>query len=146
MLIYPKKNSTMFFLDYWHWHYYQSPWWKASNLHVTWIIVISSMLMITLVQNQSLFPKNKSCINYSALDPLLFEKLHNIKLSCSVFRVTTFFQFDTMKVGLSILLHYAHSFNKNLKTLYSKIVTVTFLIVKCIMTDNTSCLTLLYLN
>ena len=67
-------------------------------------------------------PKNKSQINYSAMEPVLFEKLHDIKLSCSAFRVTTFFQFDSTKVALSIHLQYAHNFNENLETLYSKIV------------------------
>ena len=46
-------------------------------------------------------PENKSHINYSAMEPVLFEKLHNIKLSHSVFRVTTFFQFDSTKVCLA---------------------------------------------
>ena len=62
-------------------------------------------------------------MNYSSMEPVLFEKLHNIKLSQSVFTVTTFFQFDSMKAALSILLHYAHDFNENLKILYSKLVT-----------------------
>ena len=34
-----------------------------------------------------------------------------------------FFQFDSTKAALNILLHYAHDFNENLKTLYSKLVT-----------------------
>ena len=41
-----------------------------------------------------------TCMNNSALEPVLFEKLHNIKLSCSVFRVTTFFQFESTKAAL----------------------------------------------
>ena len=32
-------------------------------------------------------PENKSHINYSAMEPVVFEKLHDIKLSCTVFRV-----------------------------------------------------------
>ena len=40
-----------------------------------------------------------------------------------MFRVTTLFQFDTTKAALSILLHYAHDFDENQKTLYSKLVT-----------------------
>ena len=32
-------------------------------------------------------------MNYSTLEPVLFEKLHNIKLSHEVFKVATFFQF-----------------------------------------------------
>ena len=68
------------------------------------------------------FPENKSHINCSAMEPVLFEKLHAIKLSHSVFRVNTFFQFDSTKVSLSILLQYMHDFNKNLKSLYSELV------------------------
>ena len=64
-------------------------------------------------------PKNQSCMNYSSLQPVLFEKLNNIKLS----RVTTFFQFDSTTAALSILLHCTHDFDKNLKMLYSKLVT-----------------------
>ena len=44
-------------------------------------------------------------------------------MSQSVFQVTTFLQFDSTKAALSILLHYAHDFDENLKTLYSKLVT-----------------------
>ena len=36
-------------------------------------------------------PEGPACMNKSALEPVLFEKLHNIKLSHSVFRVTTVF-------------------------------------------------------
>ena len=67
--------------------------------------------------------KNQFHMNYSALEPVLFEKLCNIKLSQSVFRVITFFQFESKKAALEILLHFAHAFNKNLETLYSKLVT-----------------------
>ena len=67
--------------------------------------------------------ENQSCMNYSSLKPVLFEKLHNIKLSQSVFQVTTFFQFISTKAAQRILLHYAQDFNKTLKTLYSKLVT-----------------------
>ena len=56
------------------------------------------------------------------MEPVLLGKLHNIKLSCSVFRVTTF-QFNSKKVALSILFQYTHNFNENLQTLYSKSVT-----------------------
>ena len=56
-------------------------------------------------------------MNNSALEPVLFEKLHNIKLSCSVFRVTTFFQSEWTIAALEILLQYAHDFEENLKTL-----------------------------
>ena len=57
-----------------------------------------------------------TCMNYSALEPVLFEILHNIKLSQSVFRVYPFFQFISPKAVLDI-------FSKILKTLYSKLVT-----------------------
>ena len=56
-------------------------------------------------------------MNYSSMELVLFEKLHNIKLSCSVFRVTTFFQFDSTKTTLNTLFEYAHYLDENLKTL-----------------------------
>ena len=61
-------------------------------------------------------------MNYSALEPVQVEKLHNIKLSHSVFRVTSFLQFKSTKAALEILLQYMHDFNENLKALYSKLV------------------------
>ena len=61
-------------------------------------------------------------MNYLSVEPVLFEKLHNIKLSQSVFRVTTFFQFDSTKSTLNTLLKYIQDFDENLKTLYSKLV------------------------
>ena len=68
-------------------------------------------------------PEIPTHMNSSALEPVLFEKLCNIKLSCLVSRVTTFFQFESTKAALEILLQYAHDFKENLKTLYSKVVT-----------------------
>ena len=50
------------------------------------------------------------------MEPVLFEKLHSIKLSCSVSRVTTFFQFDPTKNELDTLLIYAQALDANLKT------------------------------
>ena len=73
--------------------------------------------------NQMSKSENQSCMNYSSLEPVLFEKLQNIKLSRSVFRVTTLFQFDSTKDALSFLLQYAHDFDENLKKLYSRLVT-----------------------
>ena len=67
-------------------------------------------------------PQNKSCINYSAMELVLPEKLHNIKLLHSVFKVTKFFQFNSTEVALNILLQYGHDFHENLETLYSKLV------------------------
>ena len=57
------------------------------------------------------------------MEPVLLEKLHYIKLSCSVFRVTTFFQFDSTKFALNTLLEFAQDLDENLKTFYSKLVT-----------------------
>ena len=68
-------------------------------------------------------PENVSCVNYSALEQVLYQKVNNVKLLCSVFRVTTFFQFKSTKASLEILLQYVHDFQDNLKTLYSKFVT-----------------------
>ena len=67
-------------------------------------------------------PKTPSHMNNSALELVLFEKLHNIKMSYSVFRVMTFFQFESTKAALEILLQYGNSFEENLETLYSKVV------------------------
>ena len=66
-------------------------------------------------------PENPSKKN-SALEPVLFYKLHNIRFSHSVFRVTTFFQFKSTKAALQILPKYVHDFEENLKTLYLKLV------------------------
>ena len=59
---------------------------------------------------------------YLSMEPVLFEKLHNIKLSCYVFRVTTFFQFDSTKNAVNTLLEYAQELDVNPKTLYSELV------------------------
>ena len=78
-------------------------------------------------------------MNNSALEPVLIEKLHTIKLSCSVFCVITFFQFKSTKAALEILVQYAYDFKKNLKTLYSKLVTYTDLdhksydVIQCVL-------------
>ena len=68
-------------------------------------------------------PRKQSHMYHSALEPVLFEELHNIKLSQSVFIVTTFFKLESTEAALEILLHYTFDFNENLKTLYSKWVT-----------------------
>ena len=60
--------------------------------------------------------------NKSSLEPVLFEKLHNIKLSCSVFWIATFFQFVSPKTALQILLQYAQDFENNLTTLYAQFI------------------------
>ena len=64
--------------------------------------------------------KNQAHMNYSSIEPILFEKLYNIKLSCSVFRVSAFFEFDSTKFALNTLLKYTQDLHENLKTLYSK--------------------------
>ena len=78
-------------------------------------------------------PKNPYHMNYPALEPILFEKLHNIKLSCSVLRVTRFFQFESTNTTLEILHQYMHDFNENLKTLHSKLVPIMILIINLMM-------------
>ena len=67
-------------------------------------------------------PKGPTCENTTSLTPVLFQKLHNIKLSHTVFRVTTFFLFTSTKTALQILLQYVHDFEAYLTTLYSKLV------------------------
>ena len=62
-------------------------------------------------------------MNYSSVEWVLFEKLHNIKLSRSVFRVTTFFQFNSTKSSLNLLLQYAQDLEEDIKTLYTELVT-----------------------
>ena len=68
-------------------------------------------------------PEGPTHMNNSTLEPVLFEKLHCIKLSHSMFRVTTFFQFASTKTALQVLPQYAHDFEENLTILYSKLVT-----------------------
>ena len=65
--------------------------------------------------------KDQSHVIYSSLEPVLFEKPNNIKLSQSVFHYPVL-PIQSTKAALSILFHYAHDFNENLKTLYSKLV------------------------
>ena len=67
-------------------------------------------------------PKGLTHENMSSLEPVLFEKLNNnIKLSLSVFWVTTFFQFASTKTALQILLQYVHNFEDILTTVCSKL-------------------------
>ena len=61
-------------------------------------------------------------MNYSSVETVLFEKLHNIKLSHSVFRVITFFQLESTKNALDTLLTYNQEVDANLKTVYSVLV------------------------
>ena len=56
------------------------------------------------------------------MEPVLFEKLHNIKLSHSIFRVTTFFQSDSTKNALNTLLEYTQDLDTKMKTLHSELV------------------------
>ena len=70
-------------------------------------------------------PEGPTHMNNSALEPVLFGKLHNIKLSHSAFRVTTFFQLESTKAAPEVLLLYMHDFKENLKTLHSKLGTCT---------------------
>ena len=72
---------------------------------------ISNTLNINSYITNKLTPK--FYIYYSSMEPVLFEKLHNIKLSHSVFRVTTFFQFDSTKPALNTLLKYAQDLDEN---------------------------------
>ena len=53
-------------------------------------------------------------MNYSSLEQVLFEKLHNIELSCSIFKVTTLFQFDPTKSTLNTLLEYIQELDENI--------------------------------
>ena len=57
------------------------------------------------------------------MEPVLFQKLCNIKLSRLVFRVATFFQFDSTKSSFNTLLEYVQDLDDNIKTLYAKLVT-----------------------
>ena len=90
---------------------------SPSNMNISELLDLNGHIKAKLMSK----PKNQSHMNYSALEPVLFEKLHNIKLSQSVFRVTTFFQFESTKAALEILLHYMHDFDKNLKNTILKI-------------------------
>ena len=92
---------------------------SSSNMNISNHLDLNGHIKAKLIPKS----KNQSFMNYSSLEPVLFEKLHNIKLSQSVIRVTMFFQFDSIKAALSILLHYTHDFDENMKILYSKLVT-----------------------
>ena len=59
-------------------------------------------------------PKGSTCMYNFALEPVLFEKLHDIMLSHSVFRVTIFFQFTSTETALKFFLQYRHDFKDNL--------------------------------
>ena len=67
-------------------------------------------------------PPPNSHMNHSPMEPVLFEKLYNIKLFCSVFKVTTFFQFDSTESTLDTLLLYAQELDVNMKTIHSELV------------------------
>ena len=88
-------------------------------------------------------PEGSTHINNSLLEPVLFEKLHNIKLSHSVLSVTTFFQLKSTKVALEILLQYMHDFKESLTILFSKLVTKNELdhksydVRQCVLTYST---------
>ena len=92
---------------------------SASNMNISNLLDLNGHIKAKQMSKS----QSQSHMNYSSLEPVLFEKLNNIKLSRLIFRVTTFFQFNSTKAALSILFHYAHDFNENLKTLYSKLVT-----------------------
>ena len=77
----------------------------------------------THITNKPITIKDQTHMNYLLMEKVLFEKLHNIKLLRSVFRVTTFCQFDSTKSTLNTLLKYAKELDENMKTLYLKLVT-----------------------
>ena len=87
-------------------------------------MIVTELLHLNghIKMNPMFEPKCPMHMNNSALEPVLFEKVHNIKLSHSVFRVATFFQFTSTKTALHILLQYTHDFKDNLTILYSKFV------------------------
>ena len=62
-------------------------------------------------------------MNYSSMELVLFEKLPDIKLSRSVFRITIFFKFGSTKSSLNILLQYAQGLEENIQTLHTRLVT-----------------------
>ena len=90
---------------------------SSSNMNLSNMLHVNDYISTKSIS----IPENKPGINYSAMEPVLFESLYNIKLLHSVVRVTTFFKFSSTKVALSIL-QYAHDFDENLQTLYSKVV------------------------
>ena len=90
-----------------------------SNMSISKLLSLNSNIKVKLMSKS----KNQPHMNYSALDPVLFEKLYNIKLSQSVVRVSTFFQFEATKAPLEDLIHYVHNCDENMKTLYSTLVT-----------------------
>ena len=85
-----------------------------STMNVSELLDINGHIKTKLMSK----PEGPTHMYNSTLEPVLFEKLHNIKLSHSVFKVTTFFQFKSTKAALEILLQHMHDFKENLKTLY----------------------------
>ena len=87
---------------------------SSSNMTLSYILNVNDHISIKSIPIMS---------KYSVMELVIFKKkLLDIKLLHLVFRATTFFHLDSTKVALSILLQYAHDFNENLKTLYSKLV------------------------
>ena len=97
--------------------------------------------MITLVQGFEL-PSNKNIsdsiyinghttnkltpafhLNYSPMELVLFEKLHDIKLSRSILELLPFSNYDSTKSSLNTLLEYTQDLDDNVKTLYAKLIT-----------------------
>ena len=62
-------------------------------------------------------------MNYSSMEPVLFEKLPDIKPSRPVVRVTMFFQFSSMKSSLNILPQCTQNLEENIQTLYTQLIT-----------------------
>ena len=61
-------------------------------------------------------------MQFKCLDALRCYAGKRVKLSHSVFRVTTFSQFASTKTALQILLQYAWDFENNLTTLYVQLI------------------------
>ena len=92
---------------------------SPSNINISNTLNINGHITIKLIPKHV----NQVHMNYLSMEPVLFKKMHNIKLSPLVFRVTMFCRFNSTNSSLNILPQYAHDFDENLKTLYSKPVT-----------------------
>ena len=112
--------------------------WGSKPYFILYLFRYLILIVIVTTMVQCLeFPSNKNisdsiCINShndNTQPPPLqwnqcyFENLPNNKLSRSVFRATTFFQYSSMKSSLNILLQHAQNLEENIQTLYTKLIT-----------------------
>ena len=91
---------------------------KASSTKNVELLDLSSHINTKLIFK----PEGPTHENTSSLEPVLFEKLHNIKLSCSVLRISTFFNFALTKNCITTFASVCMGFSRQPNTSVSKLV------------------------